>query len=203
MWQSVIWPTQLRSACWHPQHASGQTPEMGRLPCVVRRVPTTALARHQWPRHRVGGGLVINPPALEIGPCIGRVMLDREVRHALPVDSVEEILAGEADSALRIGLVGHVDAHRPRDLVEADNPPRRQLRAGTCGADSRASARNSAVGSSTASREVTQDVSSRGERNRTNGGYAVWVSATSTAQRSHCLYTSGSVSRVDTPHPSA
>ncbi len=48
-------------------------------------------------------------------------------------------------------------------------PPRRQSRAGTTGAAPGESARNSAAESSTASNEVTQDDSGRGERNRTSG----------------------------------
>jgi hypothetical protein len=64
-------------------------------------------------------------------------------------------------------------------------------------------ARNNAAESRTASNPVTQEDSGRGERNHTSGRYAVWLSATSAAQRSHCAYKPGSVSSVDTPDPSA
>src|ERR1700733_5360899 len=88
-------------------------------------------------------------------------------------------------------------------LVRHWNPPRRHSRAGTEGAASGDKARYSAAESSTASSAVTQDESGPGERNRTSGRYVVWLSATSAAQRSHWPYSSGSVSRVDVPEPSA
>src|ERR1700685_1846767 len=54
------------------------------------------------------------------------------------------------------------------------NPLRRHRRAGTTGADFGESARYSAAESSTASREVTQDDSAPGERNRTSVRDVVW-----------------------------
>src|SRR6266705_5572236 len=76
------------------------------------------------------------------------------------------------------------------------NPPRRQRRAGITGADFGDSARKSAAESNTASSAVTQDDSGLGERNRTNGRYVVWLSATSAAQLSQRAYRSGRVSIV-------
>jgi hypothetical protein len=81
------------------------------------------------------------------------------------------------------------------------NPPRRHSLAGTVGASSGASVRMSAAESSTASSEVTQEVSSRGERNLTSGRYVLWLSPTSAAQRSQFMYSSGSVLIVE-PVPS-
>jgi hypothetical protein len=70
------------------------------------------------------------------------------------------------------------------------------------GADCGDSAKNSAAESSTASREITHDVADCDERNRTSGKYALWLSPTSMAQRSHCAYRSGSVPTVSAPGPS-
>jgi hypothetical protein len=50
------------------------------------------------------------------------------------------------------------------------NPPRRHSRAGTTGAAPGDKARKSAAESSTASKEVTQDDSDSGERNRSSTG---------------------------------
>ena len=82
---------------------------------------------------------------------------------------VEELLVGQGDAGLRIGLMRHVHAHRPRDARQALNPPRRKSRAGTVGASSGDTARMSAAESSTASSEITHDEYGSGERNRTSG----------------------------------
>ena len=65
-------------------------------------------------------------------------------------------------------------------------PLRRHSRAGTVGAAPGDTARYIAAESSTESSAVTHEDSGRGERNRTSGGYVVWLSAMSAAQRSHC-----------------
>ena len=88
-------------------------------------------------------------------------------------------------------------------LVRQVNPLRRKSLAGTVGAFSGARLRMSAAESSMASSEITHDEYGSGERKRTSGRYVVWLSATSAAQRSHCWYSSGSVSSVDTPEPRA
>jgi 3'-phosphoadenosine 5'-phosphosulfate (PAPS) 3'-phosphatase len=58
------------------------------------------------------------PPAGEVRPCFGGVTLDRESDLAHPGDRVEEFLVTQADAALRVVLIGYLDAHRPGDPVE-------------------------------------------------------------------------------------
>src|ERR1700722_16626535 len=83
------------------------------------------------------------------------------------------------------------------------NPLRRNSRAGITGAALGDRARNSEAESSTDSSDVTQDDSAPGERKRTSCREVGGLSATSAAQRSHRPYSSGIVSRVDMPEPSA
>src|SRR5579862_2802472 len=83
------------------------------------------------------------------------------------------------------------------------NPERKHSRAWTTGAACGDKARYSAAESSTASSEITQDDSGRGERNHTSGRYVVWLSARSDAQPSQCSYRPGSVSIVEVPEPRA
>src|SRR4249919_3708547 len=59
--------------------------------------------------HGIGRLLVVDPPADEVRPCIGRVALDREVNLAHPGYRVEELLVAQADSAAWVGLIGHID----------------------------------------------------------------------------------------------
>src|SRR6266542_3370577 len=53
--------------------------------------------------HRVGSLLVVDPPADEIGPRVGRVALDREVDLSHPGDRVEELLVAQAYPAVWVG----------------------------------------------------------------------------------------------------
>jgi hypothetical protein len=72
--------------------------------------------------YRVGGLLVVHPPADEICPRVGGVAFDGKVDLAHPADRVEELLVAQADSVAGIELLGNLEAHRPRDLAEAQTP---------------------------------------------------------------------------------
>src|SRR5215467_12124570 len=71
---------------------------------------------------RVGGLFVVDPPADEILPRLGGVALDGEIDLAHPVDRAEEVLVAKADPAVGVGFVGHLEAHRLCDLIEAQEP---------------------------------------------------------------------------------
>src|ERR1700678_416700 len=72
--------------------------------------------------HRVGGVLVVGPPAYEVRPGLLGGALDREADLKQPVHRLGELLVGEGDLARRFGLAWHLDAHRRRDPVEALEP---------------------------------------------------------------------------------
>src|SRR5579875_2097366 len=56
----------------------------------------------------VGRALVVDPPAHELGPGVGRIAGDREAYLAQPVHRVEELLIGQGDPRARVGLLRHL-----------------------------------------------------------------------------------------------
>src|SRR5690349_947535 len=87
--------------------------------------------------------------------------------------------------------------------LKHSNPERKHSRAWTTGADWGDRARDSSADARTASSEITQDDSGRGERNHTSGTWVVWLSARSAAQPSQRSYRSGSALIVEVPEPRA
>jgi hypothetical protein len=75
--------------------------------------PTTRRYSVDGGGHGVGGPLVVDPPADEVRPCVGRLTLDREVHLAHPGDRREELLIAQADAAVGVGFLGDLKAHCP------------------------------------------------------------------------------------------
>src|SRR5882757_2224951 len=69
--------------------------------------------------NRIGSLLVIDPPANEIRPCLGRITLDREFDLAHSGDRVQVLLIAQADPPARVRLIRHLKSHRLRDPGEA------------------------------------------------------------------------------------
>src|SRR5258706_9911626 len=73
-------------------------------------------------RDRVGSLLIVDAPADELRPRLLGRALDREIYLFHPGDGVEEFLVGQGDALVRVRCLGNLQAHRPGDLGEADEP---------------------------------------------------------------------------------
>src|SRR5487761_1716005 len=73
-------------------------------------------------RDVVGGPLVIDPPADEFRPGVGRSAGDPEAGLAHPLYGVKELLEGQRYPGRRVRFLRRVEAHRPRDAAEALEP---------------------------------------------------------------------------------
>src|ERR1700722_20731985 len=58
----------------------------------------------------VGRALVVDPPADEVGPGVGRLAGDLEAALVHPADRLEELLVGERDPGLRARFLGPLAA---------------------------------------------------------------------------------------------